>query len=79
MGCQVNIAEAKAKLSELLERVLGGGEFVIARAGKPSARLAPLARKRLRKPGAWRHMSIPDEISWNLWLRKTSTPPRENS
>src|SRR5690348_510004 len=37
MGCQVNIAEAKAKLSELLDRALGGEEIVIARAGKPLA------------------------------------------
>jgi len=53
MGCQVNIAEAKAKLPELLDRALGGEEIVIARAGKPLARLAPLRKKRPRKPGAW--------------------------
>lgn len=62
MGRQVNIAEAKAKLSELLDRALGGEEIVIARAGKPLARLAPLQRKRPRKPGAWRHLEIPADI-----------------
>ncbi len=35
MTCQINIAEAKAKLSELLDRALAGEEIVIARAGKP--------------------------------------------
>jgi len=64
MGCQVNIAEAKAKLSELLDRALGGEEIVIARAGKPLARLTPLQRKQPRKPGAWRGWGadIPTEV-----------------
>lgn len=39
----VNIYEAKAKLSALIEKAQGGEEVVIARAGKPVARLAPIA------------------------------------
>ena len=39
----VNIYEAKAKLSSLIERAQAGEEVVIARAGKPVARLAPIA------------------------------------
>jgi prevent-host-death family protein len=39
----VNIYEAKTKLSALLERAQAGEEVVIARAGKPIARLAPIA------------------------------------
>jgi prevent-host-death family protein len=62
MGYQVNLAEAKAKLSELLDRALAGEEIVIARAGKPLARLDPVAKKKRRKPGAWRHWDIPDDI-----------------
>jgi prevent-host-death family protein len=38
---RVNIHEAKTHLSQLLERVEGGEEIVIARAGKPIARLIP--------------------------------------
>ena len=38
---QVNIHEAKTQLSRLLERVDAGEEVVIARAGKPVARLVP--------------------------------------
>jgi prevent-host-death family protein len=38
---RVNIHEAKTHLSQLLERVEGGEEIVIARAGKPIARLVP--------------------------------------
>jgi hypothetical protein len=33
MAVQVNIAEAKAKLSSLLSRALAGEEIIIARAG----------------------------------------------
>ena len=38
----VNVHEAKTHLSRLLERVESGEEIVIARAGKPIARLVPL-------------------------------------
>ena len=62
MAAQFNIAEAKAKLSELLDRALTGEEIVIARAGKPLARLAPIVSKPPRKRGAWRHWKIPDDI-----------------
>ena len=64
MACQVNIAEAKAKLSELLDRALAGEEIVIARAGRPVARLAPVAAPKRRKPGAWRGWaaSVPTEV-----------------
>jgi len=51
---QVNIAEAKAKLSSLLDRALAGEEVVIARAGKPLVRLVPVNRREQRKAGAWR-------------------------
>lgn len=54
MATQINVAEAKAKLSELLDRALAGEEIVIARAGKPLARLLPVEQLKLRKPGAWR-------------------------
>jgi prevent-host-death family protein len=48
---RVNIAEAKARLPELVERAAGGEEIVIARNGKPRARLVPLARRKRRVPG----------------------------
>lgn len=39
----VNIHEAKTHLSRLLVRVAQGEEIVIARAGRPIARLVPVA------------------------------------
>ncbi len=40
----VNIHEAKTHLSRLLKRVGAGEEIVIARAGKPVARLVPAGK-----------------------------------
>jgi prevent-host-death family protein len=62
MTAQVNIAEAKAKLSSLLDRALAGEDIVIARAGKPLARLVPVGARAPRKPGAWRHWKVPPEV-----------------
>jgi prevent-host-death family protein len=52
---QVNIHQAKTQLSRLIERAAGGEEIVIAKAGKPVARLVPYAPKgAARRPGAMR-------------------------
>jgi len=40
----VNVHEAKTHFSRLLDRAQEGQEFVIAKAGRPVARLGPLAR-----------------------------------
>ena len=48
---QVNVNEAKTILSKLIERVLAGEEIIIARSGKPVARLAPILPGAPRKPG----------------------------
>lgn len=51
----VNIHEAKTHLSRLVERVEAGDQVVIARAGRPVARLIPFrARTKPRTPGIWR-------------------------
>jgi prevent-host-death family protein len=52
---QINIHQAKTQLSRLVERVAGGEEIIIAKAGKPVARLVPYApRGTARRPGAMR-------------------------
>lgn len=48
----VNIHEAKTHLSRLLEKVSKGGEVLIAKAGKPLARLVPAGPRRKRRLGA---------------------------
>ncbi|MBV8799919.1 MAG: type II toxin-antitoxin system Phd/YefM family antitoxin, partial [Alphaproteobacteria bacterium] len=44
----ISIAEAKAHLSELLDRVEAGQTVRITRRGKPVARLVPEAKKKKR-------------------------------
>lgn len=47
-----NIHEAKTHFSKLLERVLKGEEVIIAKAGKPVARILPVvANVTTRMPG----------------------------
>ena len=43
MAAIVNVHDAKSQLSKLLERAHAGEEITIAKAGKPYARLVPLA------------------------------------
>jgi prevent-host-death family protein len=53
----VNMHDAKTHLSRLVERVEAGEEVVIARAGRPVARLvAYRPRREPRVPGLWRGM-----------------------
>jgi prevent-host-death family protein len=69
----VNIHAAKTHLSRLVDEAAAGEEIVIAKAGKPLARLAPLALPGVkRKPGALKgriRMSpdfdapLPDELA----------------
>jgi prevent-host-death family protein len=49
-----NLYEAKTSLSRLVERAASGEEIIIAKAGKPLARLVPMPKASTpRKPGGW--------------------------
>ena len=55
MSETVNIYDAKTRLSQLVDRAAKGEDVVIARAGRPVARLvAYRASERKRKPGRLR-------------------------
>lgn len=47
----VNVHEAKTHFSQLLERAHAGEEIIIAKNGKPYARLVPLRAPEPRRPG----------------------------
>ena len=52
---QVNIYDAKTRLSQLVERAEAGEEIIIARAGRPAARLVPFRAEGVtRKSGRMR-------------------------
>jgi prevent-host-death family protein len=55
MSEQVNIYEAKTRLSQLVDRAEAGEEIIIARGGRPAARLVPFRQAAVeRKPGRMR-------------------------
>ena len=52
MPLVVNVREARTQLSRLLEQAHAGQEIILAKAGRPYARLMPLAPEFVvRKPG----------------------------
>lgn len=51
MPTMVNVHEAKTRFSRLLEQAHAGQEIILAKAGKPYARLVPLASDSGRRPG----------------------------
>lgn len=55
MSEKVNIYEAKTRLSQLVDRAEAGEEIIIARGGRPAARLVALQPRVVeRKPGRLR-------------------------
>jgi prevent-host-death family protein len=63
---KVNMHEAKTHLSKLVERVEGGEEIVISRAGKPAAKLVPVPQEKpgKRKLGGWEGIEVPSDAEW---------------
>lgn len=45
----VNIHEAKTNFSRLVDAAAGGEEIVIAKAGKPAARLVPITQTKIQR------------------------------
>lgn len=64
MSKTVNVHEAKTHLSRLLEQVSQGEDVIIAKAGRPVARLVPVVqRPDKRRPGSARgQIEIADDF-----------------
>ena len=58
----VNLYDAKAQLSRLIDRATAGEDVLIGRAGKPLVRLVPVDGLRPREPGLLRGLHVPDAI-----------------
>jgi len=53
VAIQVNIQEAKSKLSNLIDQAIAGEEVVISKSGEPVAKLVPFEKPiQNRKPGS---------------------------
>lgn len=83
MTTLVNVYEAKTKLSALLAQVESGEDVIIARHGRPVAKLVPFTDKPVqRKPGAWKgkvwiadDFDEIDEEIWGDWYAEDTLNP----
>ena len=66
----VNVHEAKTQFSKLLERAHAGEEILLAKGGKPYARLVPLEDLREREMGRYAGGPVPEAFFEEL-------PPEE--
>lgn len=83
----VNIHEAKTHLSRLLAQVAGGDEVVIAKNGRPVARLVAATALPPRRPGRFHGQirgadsllepNVADEAT--LWALGTTSDPLRNT
>ncbi len=67
---QVSLYEAKTHLSKLVDEASAGEEIVIAKNGKPLARLLPLsapAKREPRKLGQWAETG--QQVDFDKWWR----------
>jgi prevent-host-death family protein len=71
----INIHEAKTHLSRLVDEVAAGAEVIIAKAGKPMARLSPLsAPTRKKQLGLLKgKINVPDDFNSPLDEETVST------
>ena len=58
----MNLYDAKAQLSKLIDRATAGEDVWIARAGKPLVRLVPVEGIAPRQPGLLKGLDIPDAL-----------------
>jgi prevent-host-death family protein len=58
MSETVNLYEAKTNLSKLVDRAAAGEEIVIAKAGKPKAKLVPYSSARKKRRGGQNFLRI---------------------
>jgi prevent-host-death family protein len=61
---QVNMLEAKNRLSSLIVAAEQGEEVLIARNGVPVAKIIPYQPMRVNPPGAWKNL-MPYSSEWN--------------
>lgn len=76
---QVNLYEAKTRLSSLVDEAAAGEEIVIAKNGKPMAKLVALrdanAKQEPRKLGQWDEAN--KNFDWDKWERKSKALDKE--
>ena len=67
MTTTVNIHEAKTHLSKILQRVAIGEEIIIAKSGKPIARIVPFEQTPLQR--------VPGSAKGKIWIAPDFNAP----
>lgn len=62
----LNLYEAKTQLSSLVDQVAAGAEIIIAKNGKPMAKLVPIKEAVKRKPG---------RLKGKIWISRDFDAP----
>jgi prevent-host-death family protein len=62
----LNLYEAKTQLSALVDKAAAGEEIIIAKNGKPMAKLVPIRERVRRKPG---------RLKGKIWMSKDFDAP----
>jgi prevent-host-death family protein len=80
---KINVSEAKAQLTALIERALAGEEVIIGKAGKPVVKLVRYQRsEEKRQPGALKGKikiaddfdELPEDIAEAFGIKKYNIP-----
>ena len=77
MSRQVNLYEAKTQLSRLVDEAANGDTIIIAKDGKPMAKLGPVddGRKQPRQLGQLAKDA--NDVDWIQWWREWKAADRE--
>jgi prevent-host-death family protein len=65
---RVNIREAKAHFSRLVQRAAAGEEIIISRNGKPVAKLVPLTENNLAPAGEDMTPRVAGSMRGKIWI-----------
>jgi prevent-host-death family protein len=69
MARQISLYEAKTHLSRLVEEAAKGETIIIAKGGKPMARLGPMSRGRALPRRLGQLAPRSREVDWEAWWR----------
>jgi prevent-host-death family protein len=78
MARQVNLYEAKTNLSRLVDDAANGDTIIIAKDGKPMAKLVPVSASNRKQPRKLGQLSeSAGGIDWTQWWREWKAADKE--
>jgi prevent-host-death family protein len=78
MNRQVNLYEAKTQLSRLVDEAADGGIIIIAKDGKPMAKLGPVSGASRKQPRRLGQLSKAAKgVDWIQWWRNWKAADKE--